>query len=1148
MRVCMGRRGVVFAATLLFFLLALPAWAEDGNDPLAEEGILDLSGWDFAEQGPASLSGKWEFHWERLLDPGELSGSPSGRAADHFTVPAIWEGKTAQGKELSGKGFATYRLRVILPETPPSSLALIVSGALSTCRVWINGELEAATGRPGRNPDAERPEHHYAVAHFAPFSRTLDIVIQVSNFNNVQGGLSRTIQLGPEHLVDHLLLVQWAFGAFIAGALVCMSLYHFTLFLLRRKALPNLYIGLFCLFWSVATAFNPASGFLMDAVGAGIPWGWYINLSILPYGLTIPLLLIFYHSLFPKRSGPWVNGFFLFLGLAFMAYILITPGNAYDPAAFFYFLVTRVAFLYLFAMFALDVARGERGTLLLAPGYLGLAYAEFDEMLFDMNIVGSPDFGPYGILLFILAYSFFLSSRFARAYSKVERLSTDLEATNVRLMRLNELKDDFLANTAHELKTPLSGMVGIAESLLAGAGGRLSDAARDHLLVVAHSGKRLAGLVNDVLDLSRLQHHDIVLRRRAVDLDAAVRSVLALSRGLAADRGLVLENRIPDGFPAIMADRDRLEQILFNLVGNSLKFTDQGSVTVSASIQGELAEVSVTDTGEGIPAEDQERIFSAYEQVEKARPRFPGGTGLGLAISRRLAELHGASMRVESRPGEGARFSFTLPLAGEGAEPGDSPAGTGPDAPGAEEVEKRALSPLPSCVLAREASGRDDGRVQVLVVDDEPVNLHVVTSCLELAQITCRTAHDGARALELLEQGDDPDMILLDVMMPGPDGYEVCREIRRTHSASELPVVMLTVRNRVEDVVQGFAAGANDYLTKPFSREELLARVGTQLKLKKTYDILAENVRLKTELNRRRKTEQRLRLMQHRLSRMLDSLDDAIVAVNQSMEICFSNKAFAELTGYSPNSLLGRPFPMLVEDTGQEDSGLVDALASTADSPDQAWTFEGIVLARAGAEGMSTTLFVTSMELEEELLRLVVVRRADDRDGRQAALLSAAMLGELNNNRQRILNLEEALFSLESTTEEDRLDVLEDLKALDGLLQRLGDRLSRGDRTEAKRELAVSVMNLAVECWSTFTGTTKAELAEQSRTWNVYLEKDGYCRTQTLDKYLNLGTLPKRPRWRDIHATAEFVLANTDPDLPLHQNLARTLARLKDLL
>ena len=149
--------------------------------------------------------------------------------------------------------------------------------------------------------------------------------------------------------------------------------------------------------------------------------------------------------------------------------------------------------------------------LLLAPAYLALFFSEFDDMLFDLNLLNSADFGPYGVLLFILTYSFFLSSRFTRAFSDLDSLSLELEANCVRLEQLNKLKNEFLANTTHELKTPLAGMVGAAEGLLADVGVRLPEDARDDLRMLVHSGKRLSNLVNDVLDLSRLEHHDIPL-------------------------------------------------------------------------------------------------------------------------------------------------------------------------------------------------------------------------------------------------------------------------------------------------------------------------------------------------------------------------------------------------------------------------------------------------------------------------------------------------------------------------------------------------------------------------------------------------------------------------------------------------------------
>lgn len=1145
---------------MLLLLCTLGGCVKQHHAPSAVAGVIDLSHWDIASQGPASLNGQWDFYWRHLYTPGEHGPDLARIKPRYVMVPALWHLQQGETGSFSSTGYGTYHLRVLLPENSPEKLSLQVIGALSVSNVWVNGALVGGTGAVGQDADTESPKRHSVIAAFSTktgsLENILDIVIQVSNFHNTVGGLSRAITLGTTEQIQGRCRTLWITGAFVGGAMLCLSLYHFALFYMRRRVRTYLYFALYCLLWCVATVFSPGSGLLMDVLAPRFSWEWFINMALLPYGLITPLMVLFYHGLFPKPWGKWVNGFFLTLGAVFIAYILGTPANAYDPPVFFYFLATRGAFLYLIAMFILDTFNKEDGVLLLVPGYLGLCFAEFDDVLFDRNLIGSADFGLFGILLFILTYSFFVSSRFAQAFKNVEQLSRKLETTNVRLCQLNALKDSFLANTTHELKTPLAGMVGIAEALLAGAGGKLTNAAREHLQILAHSGKRLSNLVNDVRDLSRLEHQDIMLHKGAVSLQDATAGVLALVGQLSADRNVVLQNSVPADFPLLLADSDRLEQILFNLLGNSLKFTRQGSITVTATCSDTFATVTVQDTGVGISPEDQERIFSPYEQAHnETSGAGTGGTGLGLAITRYLVELHGGEIAVSSQPGKGSVFTFTIPLHTEAAEEAIQEASALP--PGAaallqdSPVSGRLPLPLDDC------TPQDcEGHCQVLVVDDEPVNLHVVTSCLQLAGITFCTANNGNAALELLEGDALPDVVLLDVMMPGVDGFEVCRRVRAKYSASALPVVMLTVRNRVEDVVQGFAAGANDYLTKPFSREELVARVGAQIELRNAYGVMVENLTLKGELSLRKKNEQRLRFMQLRLSRLLDSLDDAMVAVNPGKEICFCNKAFSQLTGYGPHQLLGRPLYALLEAPESKAATLLmDVLDGEAVAKDgDLNVVPCVLLAKAGGGALEKSVFVNDVELEDEPLTLLVVRDAaaagENADAGAMARPSFALLQELHKSRRRVLELEESVLSLETGSAEKRQSVLEDLTALDTLLDRLSENLvatPKRPEADARRALAVQVMNQAVDCWCATAGNSKITLAEASGIWNVYLEKDGYCRTQTLDKYLSSNTLPKRPRWRDIHATAEFVLANVAEKGRAYEELHLAYASLRDL-
>jgi two-component system sensor histidine kinase ChiS len=293
---------------------------------------------------------------------------------------------------------------------------------------------------------------------------------------------------------------------------------------------------------------------------------------------------------------------------------------------------------------------------------------------------------------------------------------------------------------------------------------------------------------------------------------------------LVNEKPIVLENRVPKELPPISGDENRLQQILLNLVGNGVKFTEKGAVTVSADVKGEMVEMRVSDTGIGIPPDKFEAIFQSFEQVDASTERLYGGTGLGLSITRQLVELHGGTIRVESTLGEGSHFIFTLPRSDEKPEPLFD---FGQMISKVREYPAPAeMAPLRSAALS-EGHG---GGFTILVVDDEAVNRQVLFNYLSLHHYAIITASDGLQALKAIEQRK-PDLILLDVMMPRMSGYEVCQHLRRHYSPGELPVVMLTAKNQVENLVEGFRAGANDYLTKPFSKDELLTRMQTHLRL-----------------------------------------------------------------------------------------------------------------------------------------------------------------------------------------------------------------------------------------------------------------------------------------------------------------------------
>lgn len=403
------------------------------------------------------------------------------------------------------------------------------------------------------------------------------------------------------------------------------------------------------------------------------------------------------------------------------------------------------------------------------------------------------------------------------------RFTQELEFKNTQLQRLDQIKDEFLANTSHELRTPLNGIIGIAESLLDGAAGELNDRQKANLSMVVSSGMRLANLVNDILDFAKLKNRDIELQKQPVDFRQITEIVLRVCRPLVASQSLELNNAIPEELVAVEGDENRLQQIMYNLVGNAIKFTESGAVTVSAIALDGMVEVTVADTGIGISPDKFGDIFKSFEQVDASVSREYGGTGLGLSITKQLVELHGGTIRVESELTQGSRFIFTLPMSSQ-------PPNRTLDLSQAVARMRENESPPPE-LLAPIVQSK--GQLTILVVDDEPINLQVVANHLSLQNYGIVQASSGIEALEKIHNGLRPDLILLDIMMPKMSGYQVCQKIREQFPASEMPVVMLTAKNQVSNLVAGLDAGANDYLTKPVLKNELLARIKTHINLSK---------------------------------------------------------------------------------------------------------------------------------------------------------------------------------------------------------------------------------------------------------------------------------------------------------------------------
>lgn len=442
-----------------------------------------------------------------------------------------------------------------------------------------------------------------------------------------------------------------------------------------------------------------------------------------------------------------------------------------------------------------------------------------------------------GLSIVAILFSYILFNRYRRKQKEKgeaeekqrlidkERQKTQIEKQRVdELEKIDRLKDEFLANTSHELRTPLSGIIGLSESLKDGAAGKMSLKAIENLDMISNSGKRLSHLVNDILDFSKLKNQDLVLASRPVDVQAMADVVLKLSKPLLQSKNVKLINAISKDVVLVEADENRLQQILHNLVGNAIKFTEKGQIEINAEEKDNMLSISISDTGIGIPKDKFQNIFKSFEQADGSTQREYGGTGLGLSVSKQLVELHGGTINVDSEVGKGSTFMFTLPISGKKRNDVALQSDLAED-----RIPQVKTDIEEDNVVLEVKDQKKVGTAKVLIVDDEPINRRVLENHLAVGGYDTVGAKNGREALEILQNGEEFNIVLLDVMMPGMSGYEVCEQIRKKYLSSELPIVLLTAKNRVRDLVAGFNVGANDYLTKPFSKNELLARLKAHL-------------------------------------------------------------------------------------------------------------------------------------------------------------------------------------------------------------------------------------------------------------------------------------------------------------------------------
>ncbi len=430
----------------------------------------------------------------------------------------------------------------------------------------------------------------------------------------------------------------------------------------------------------------------------------------------------------------------------------------------------------------------------------------------------------------------------ANTYTEIQEMAAELkserdklEMTSRELVAVSKTKSEFLANMSHELRTPLNSIIGFSEILHDEMFGPLNEKQAKYINNVLISGKHLLKLINDILDLSKVEAGKVELVCEDFSASDAINEVRTLTGSIAAKKSIVLDVSVDEDLTTIHADEGKFKQILYNLLSNAIKFTpESGSVTVHARCHGDMAEISVTDTGIGISEENQKKLFQPFMQADTSTSREYGGTGLGLSLVRKFTELHGGTVWIESEPGKGSTFTFTIPIAGrveaeteateedmleEEVAAGAKMPEQLREVPEVAEImtaEKIATIEMPEII---EPAGGSGDEPLILVVEDDENSSKLLILTLTDAGYKVMPAYNGIEALAVAKRLK-PFAITLDIMMPGMDGWDVLKYLKYDSETSDIPVIVISMLDEGEI---GLLLGAADYFVKPVEKNALIA-------------------------------------------------------------------------------------------------------------------------------------------------------------------------------------------------------------------------------------------------------------------------------------------------------------------------------------
>ncbi|MDI2587691.1 ATP-binding protein [Psychrobacillus sp. NEAU-3TGS] len=758
--------------------------------PKAVGGVLDLRNYEFDGAEPIEMNGEWEFVPNKLVDSTAFDKQQSYQVE----VPSLWTNYDLDGQKLSKYTSGTYRLKILLNDSP-EILGIKTTNIRMSNAIYIDGQLLGSSGIPAED-STYIPHNIPYVSYFSPNDKELEMIVQVANFDYASGGgILGSIFIGDQDGIGNLRDRSLAYDWVTIAAFSTMFIYFLGTFLHARIGVEQLFFSLFC-FANVLYAVSHGEKVFLELFPA-TSYAFFERIQSVSSIWIGLFMLCFFHSSLKQFANKRIVKFLYIVGVLLTGSALL-PVKINSSLQIYYSLYIFISLVYIIYIQIIAISKRAVGaSYLIFSSFTIFIYFTVGTLNVSANYAMNslPPLFPFICLTML---SLYISHRFMDSFLQKEELSN-------ALLRVDKLKDGVLAKASHEFRTPLHGIIAISQSMLEDRKSSLSTEEEEKMGLIVGTAQRLSKLVNDILDYSKLKEGELRVRITPVDLFALTHVVVETFTYM-IDKDVKVINHVQRG-QFVMADEERLRQILFNLIDNAVKYTMHGKIEIKCDEHEENLVITVSDTGIGIASENLKFVFEPFRQYSNAT----GGTGLGLSVTKELVQIQGGTITVNSVVNKGTNFSVTLPKATQLNKP-----------------TKQSFSlPIPS------VNGNKD-RKKIIIADDDHVNLKVLIDTLISEDYFIVAVDSGKAVLEQVKKHPDIDLVILDIMMPEVSGYEVCHQLRKSYLPSELPILMLTAAVRPEDMIAAFHSGANDFLHKPLDTAELKTRIRNLLLMKES--------------------------------------------------------------------------------------------------------------------------------------------------------------------------------------------------------------------------------------------------------------------------------------------------------------------------